>query len=209
MDILNETIYNESLPLIIAFGGIAGGLTIPVFEFKKFLLSKFKCHFIFIRDINQTWYLNESIENSVTIIKSYIDKINYSKIITLGISMGGFASILFGTLLNVNNILAFCPQTFIDFENRKKYRDTRWENIINKIYLKDINKNYYDLSLLDFSKDTNIKIFYGKLDNLDKIHSLKLKDKNNIIIEECEGDHSFFKILKDNNKLYEIIHSLI
>ena len=178
---------------------------IPVYEFKNFLISNFKCHFIFIRDLNQRWYLDDYIENSVNNIKTNINKINYSKIITIGVSMGGYASILFGTLLNVNYILAFCPQTFINFENRKKYNDTRWENIINKIYSKNINKNYYDLSLLDFSKNTNIKIFYGKLDKLDKIHSLYLNNKNNIIIKECEGDHSFIKILKVNNKLYDII----
>lgn len=208
MDILNETITDECLPLIIAFGGISSGLGIPVFEFKNLLTSHFKCHFIFIRDLNQSWYLDEYIETSLNNIKNTINKINYSKIITIGVSMGGYASILFGTLLNVNHILAFCPQTFINIENRKKYNDSRWENRINKIHLKNINIEYYDLYSLDFSK-TNIKIFYGKLDKLDKIHSLRLNNKKNIIIKECEGDHNFIKILKANNKLHDIINSVI
>jgi len=207
MDILNETITDDCLPLIIAFGGILSGLGMPIFEFKNFLTSNFKCHFIFIRDLNQLWYLDDYIENSINKIKSIIDKINYSKIITIGVSMGGYASILFGTLLDVNHILAFCPQTFINIENIKKYNDIRWENRINKIHSKNINEKYYDLYLLDFSK-TNIKIFYGKLDNLDKIHSLRLNNKKNITIKECEGDHNFIKILKTNNELYNIIKSV-
>ena len=39
-------------------------------------------------------------------------------IITIGGSMGGYAALLFGSLLPVNGIIAFGPQTFIDKDNR-------------------------------------------------------------------------------------------
>ena len=36
----------------------------------------------------------------------------YSNVIFLGVSSGGYAAILFGSLLNVKSVLAFIPQTF-------------------------------------------------------------------------------------------------
>ena len=93
------------LPLIIAFGGMVGGLSEPVYEFKKYLTTHFNCHFIFIKDRYQCWYfkgiygLGHNFTKSVKRLKKLISKIKYSKIITLGTSAGGYAAILFGILL--------------------------------------------------------------------------------------------------------------
>ena len=54
-DYIIET--NRNLkPLIITFGGIAGGIYQPIFEFKTFLQSKIDCHFIFFKDSHHMWY---------------------------------------------------------------------------------------------------------------------------------------------------------
>ena len=47
---------STKLPLIISFGGMMGNLCQPVYEFKKYLTSNFKCHFIFVKDRYQCWY---------------------------------------------------------------------------------------------------------------------------------------------------------
>jgi esterase/lipase len=53
-----------------------------------------------------------------------IIKINkYDNICFIGNSMGGYAAILFGTLLNIDNIISFAPQTFIDKFNLFLYFD--------------------------------------------------------------------------------------
>ena len=75
---------NEELkPLIISFGGISGQIYQPVFEFKRFLQNNVNCHFIFIKDTNQSWYHNGAIGLGESIIElklnllKIIKKINY------------------------------------------------------------------------------------------------------------------------------------
>ncbi|MBT4391258.1 MAG: hypothetical protein HOD35_01210 [Euryarchaeota archaeon] len=203
---------DEIKPLIIAFGGISGGIYQPVFEFKNFLQKNVDCHFIFVKDTNQCWYhkgaigLGNNIENVTQNLKNIIKKINYSKVVTIGGSMGGFAALLFGIQLNVDGIIAFSPQTFIDKDNRKLHDDDRWSKQINYVQ-KNFNRIYFDLSDLVFN---NIKVYsiYGKEDRLDKIHSERLKSKG-INISCYSGGHNVVKTIRDNGELIKIINDCI
>ena len=99
-------------PLIVAFGGIQGKLAMLIFEFKNFLTENFEdFNFIFIRDLKQAWYtrgmdfkdLNittKNINENIKTLNNIIGKQENSKVIFLGNSMGGFASILYGVLLS-------------------------------------------------------------------------------------------------------------
>lgn len=204
---------DDRKPLIITFGGINGGICQPLFEFKNFLKKNIDCHVIFIRDTKQSWYhrgiigFGDSINELKNNIKEIICKINYSKIITIGGSMGGYASLLFGNLLNVNAILAFSAQTFIDEYNRKKYNDNRWDKQIQKIH-NDCDNTYYDLSKLNF-ENINVQIFYGENDKLDKIHCERMKNNKNINVKCYDGKHAVLKKLRDNGILLKIINDLI
>ena len=199
-------------PLIIAFGGLSGNIFQPVFEFKNFLQKNVDCHFIFVKDTNQCWYhkgaigLGNNIENVTQNLKNIIKKINYSKVVTIGGSMGGFAALLFGSLLNVDGIISFSAQTFIDKENRRLYDDDRWSKQIKYVH-KNFQKKYFDLSFLEFN---NIKVYsiYGKDDRLDKIHSQKLKSKG-INISSYSGGHNVVKTIRDNGELIKIINDCI
>jgi hypothetical protein len=209
---------NDIKPLIITFAGLYGGISQPLFEFKNFLLKNIDCHVIFIRDTNQLWYNNGAIGLGTNInelknnIQEIINKINYSTIITIGGSMGGYAALLFGSLLPVNGIIAFGPQTFIDKYNRKKYKDFRWRSKIKNLYNNNNNNNnnhhtYYDLSKLSF-QNINVKIIYGYDSVLDKKHAKRMKNKNIIVTGEC-GGHGIVKNLRDNGKLLKIIDNMI
>ena len=201
----------EIKPLIITFGGLGGdGMFQPLFEFKNFLLKNIDCHVILIRDSKQSWYHNgingfgDNINELKNNIKEIIKKINYSIIITIGSSMGGYAALLFGNLLNVNGIIAFCPQTFIDKDNRKKYKDARWISQIANI----CDNSYYDLSKLSF-QNINVQIIYGRKNRLDKIHAKRMEKNKNIIVTGKPGGHTFVKILRDNCILLKIINDMI
>lgn len=119
--------------------------------------------------------------------------------------MGGYASLLFGNMLNVDAILAFSPQTFIDEYNRTKYNDNRWGKLIKKIH----NDNtYFDLSKLNF-ENIDVKILYGENDKLDKIHCERMKNNKNINVKSCNGNHGVLKKLRDDGILLKIINDLI
>ena len=206
--------FNKDIkPLIIAFGGIGGGIQQPLFEFKKFLSKNIDCHVIFIRDTNRSWYhkgvigFGKNINELKNNIKENINKINYSMIITIGGSMGGYAALLFGSLLPVNGIIAFGPQTFIDKDNRKKYKDNRWKSELKKLYNNNNDDTYYDLSKLSF-QNINVQIIYGYDHDLDKIHAERMKNKNVIVTGECCG-HAVAKNLRNNGMLDKIINDMI
>lgn len=67
----------------------------------------------------KTWYLcgldgiGKNINHTIEFLRIEFNK--YDKIICVGISMGGYASILFGSLLNVNYVIATRPQTDLEY----------------------------------------------------------------------------------------------
>jgi predicted esterase YcpF (UPF0227 family) len=132
------SILNGSKHLIISFGGMAllfGG--IPPFEFLTYLSSTYKndCDLVFYIDSRQCWY-HKGIEHITTGIDetaAYLDELikrgNYDKVIFMGVSAGGYASILFGSLCHVNHVLAFIPQTYCRNPIDEKYANLK--HIIN------------------------------------------------------------------------------
>ncbi len=201
--------------LLVTFGGINRGLGIPVFEFFN-SLKEINCDKLFLRDFKQAWYhngINENI-NNVDYIRKFLQKIihdnNYTKTCFLGNSMGGYAAILFGTMINVNTIISFAPQTFIDKWNRYRNFDTRWKKQLSMVYT-NTNKNtkYFDLkkylkTLPAFSG--SITIYYCPKQRLDKIHAERLKGCAEItLVKIDDGGHDVVKTLRDTGELKSVI----
>lgn len=105
--------------LILSFGHIAHG----GFASKSSLVNK-KCEndnfdILYMRDVAKRWYLRElpeigdSFWDTLTFLKSVTSK--YKNTIYIGSSMGGYASILFASLLKGNTSIAQMPQTNLDY----------------------------------------------------------------------------------------------
>lgn len=130
---------NGNKILICCFGGMAlkmGGI-LP-FEFLKYLSSIYAdvCDLIFYIDKKQCCYhqgidgITNNIENTVDYLNKKINSYNYDKIIFMGVSAGGYASILFGSLCNnVTNVISFIPKIKLDGPINKKY--TNLKDVIN------------------------------------------------------------------------------
>ena len=119
----NSYIYqkNKKRNLIVSFASNGIKITKPVkFEFVK-SLTKFKLEsdFLFIRDQRRRWYLDglggigDTFDDTLSFLRNIIEK--YDKVIFIGVSAGGYASILFGSLLSISNVIAFVPQTDLDY----------------------------------------------------------------------------------------------
>lgn len=105
--------------LILSFGHIAHG----GFASKQSLINK-KCEndnfdILYMRDVEKKWYLCElpeigdSFSDTLTFLESVTSK--YKNTIYIGSSMGGYASILFASLLKGNTSIAQMPQTDLDY----------------------------------------------------------------------------------------------
>lgn len=169
---------------------------IPFFEYNNLIRHKDKFSIIFVRDPYQLWYLN-----NIELIYNYItEKINFlkpTKIITFGVGMGGYASLLFGHLLKVDLVLSYCPQiqpfTTLMVETRI---------LLKEKYIKDINNEYLDLSkIIKFESTKNI-IFYGNKDIYINEQVLLLKNNNydNFIYKEYNTDS--YDVYNLNFELY-------
>ena len=172
-------IINGSKNLIVCFGGmILKSMGMPPFEFLNHLSSMYKdkCDLMFLVDKHQCWYhqgiqgITSSIDETVGYLNNIIQQGKYEKVIFMGISAGGYAAILFGSLCdNVNGVISFIPQTRL---------------------IKPVNVQYSDLRRL-INKTTNY-ILYGDL-------SVKNRNDHHHILH-CEHLNCFpnVKILKNN-----------
>ena len=204
----------KSSTLYIFFGGIASGIAMPPFEFynSSKIIDENK---IFIRDFSQSWYQNglpeicEDIDSTVEYIQSEITKIKPEKIFFVGNSMGGYAAILFSSLIGKGHAIAFAPQTFISPVLRLKYLDFRWFYQIVNTYRKSLYKRkVWDLKplLLRSEGVQTISVFVSKKNKLDYIHASRIKFIPSVNVYEFEGGgHAVVKLLRDEGLLPEIM----
>lgn len=105
--------------IVISFSGQGHGFgTIPQFEFVNFLNKHYpdvEKHFYL--DTHIKWYhkgidgISTNIDETIAYLKRIIAP--FHRRIFIGSSAGGFGAILFGSVLNVETVIAFIPQTFV------------------------------------------------------------------------------------------------
>jgi len=210
IDITNPT-------LLICCGGINGGMGIPPFEFLR-LTQDININKIYIRDLNQSWYhkglsdAGTSIEDIAIYLKNEIIGNNIKKVLITGNSAGGYAALLLGFLLEVEEVIAFAPQTFLNNFNRIIYLDNRWRKQISQLSKCKIPKEYLDLSILFEQKQlhTIFHIFFDKNVRLDRLHAQHLQKHKSIRMHEyVNGGHGLVQYLRDTGELKNILNNAI
>lgn len=181
--------------LIISFGGSQCGMgALALFEFKNFLEKHFPSYDrLFYIDEHQNWYQDgiKGITTSVDETVAHIEKKlkGYTRIICIGSSSGGYAAILFGSLLNADSVLTFNAQTYL---NRPNFI-TNLRFVVN-------DKTKYMLY-----GDTSIKKQEDHLHHIS--HCENLEGPPNVVV--CKKDTCNLKELRDSGELLEIFHSIL
>jgi len=173
--------YSNDL-LIVCFAGYGkkmGG--IPPFEFLNFLRKYFpNTDKQFYIDIHYSCYskgiagITNNIEETTQHLSKEIE--GYKNVVFVGSSGGGYAAILFGSLLNVNTVIAFIPTTIV----RKTDVDPKYKNIRSFINQTTLYHLYGDTKITDImdchhiSHCENVQI--GKNTIIYKKHGIHLKD---------------------------------
>lgn len=218
--IKNETapyaidIHEGSATLLVTFAGISGALGIFPFEFFN-ITKDFNINKIFIRDFNQSWYhsgisgISSDIEGTARFLQGIIKNKRYKKIVCLGNSMGGYAAIIIGTLINADIVHAFAPQTFLDNENRSRHKDNRWPEQIAQIPISTA-ESYLDLAdfFEHYRNDCEINIHYPDDERIDIAHALHLKNHRNVVLHRYDqGGHQLVQHLKKSGELYRLLRN--
>ena len=131
---------------------------------------------IHILDEYQVWGLL-NFSKYFAHIKSIINTLKPSKIITFGSSAGGFQSLLYGNLLNADMAIACSPQSFAFHSYMNNYR----YDINNKYGLTLSNLCYLPKIMRLYNTKTQKKIFLSSGNSLDIWHYNAIKDINDKI----------------------------
>ena len=204
----------DSATLLVLFGGIAGGISIPVFEFFKQTAS-LPVKKAFFRDPRRGWYqlgipgVGEAASDIRAFIDTLIDRSRARRVVMAGASAGGYAALLFGSWCRADVVLAFSPQTFIDPANRQHANDSRWLPQIDSLYAA-LNDRPAVLDLRDVlprdESRTKFQVHVSSDDLLDLVHSRRVADLANVqIIEHVQGGHRLVKTLRDRGHLRPLL----
>jgi len=200
--------------LYILFGGGAGAIGMPRFEFyhSSKITDENK---IFLRDFSQCWYQNgltgigHDIHSTAMYLQSQIERLKPERIFFAGNSMGGYAAILFNELIGKGESIAFAPQTFISPFLHLKHKDFRWKKQIFAAYRSSLFKMHiWDVKpmLLKQRKNRKVSIFVSKNNRLDLIHATHLEGVAGVQVYKFEdGGHGLVNLLRDEGKLPAIM----
>lgn len=181
-------IQDNSENLLICFGGmkLSVGNILP-FEFLNYLkkINLKNTNYYFFIDKNQCWYhsgingITNNIDETVIYINNIIKKNKYKKVVFMGVSSGGYASILFGSLCNIDTVIAFIPRTtYNDKMEDQRYFDLK--EIINektkyilygntKIKKKNKNSHHHISECENLSLFKNVEIIYNNGCNMKEL----------------------------------------
>jgi fermentation-respiration switch protein FrsA (DUF1100 family) len=202
-----------SAGVLVAFGGIWGGLgAFPIFEFRR-TLSSVGCKCVYLLDHHQAWY-----HRGVTGIGSDLDTVadwlrrlsaEHGRIVTIGNSAGGYAALLFAALTGCE-AHAFSPQTFIDAELRRECGDGRWQEELDALEKSGrLDRRYADLLPVLAAGRGRFHVYYGRDDALDVHHAERLRGVEGMTIHAHDGSgHNVVRELRDSGRLRELAEGL-
>jgi hypothetical protein len=169
---------------------------LPRFEFANFLENHFSNvdrHF-YVDHILDLYHkgirgISANIDETVVYLKGEIAK--YKNVIFVGVSAGGYAAILFGSLLNIQSVLAFIPQTL----RLKPHIDERYRDISPYINGHTQYYLYGDMSIINETDCHHIS------------HCERISHHPNVFLVKKNRFNA--KQMRDNGELLEIFTKLI
>jgi acetyl esterase/lipase len=212
---INESLVSGSAKLFIFFGGIAGALGMPPFEFYR-SANVLEYSKIFLRDPRQAWYQRglPGLGNDALAVGRYLElKISESgasDVRFVGNSMGGFAALLFCAMLRHGRAVAFAPQTFISGDKRARHGDTRWADQISSLHQNASDHDILELQSWIDERFPNMPatVLVSTSDRLDLRHAEELLLFPNVTVHRFAGaGHDLVARLRDEGKLIDILNS--
>lgn len=103
------------------------------YDFVAFLQREFKtADRLFVRDLHRHMYhsgiedATHSVDESVGYLREKMR--GYRRVVFMGVSSGGYAAILYGSLVHASAVVAFIPQTRL--EKKEIYYDKRYADLL-------------------------------------------------------------------------------
>jgi hypothetical protein len=228
----------KSETLIIAFSGIPKN-KLKVLEFSNFFINNRdfskKSDIYLFADYSASWYhhgiteITKNINDTIKYLDDIIKSKNYKKVLFIGVSAGGYAAILFGSLCKVTNVLAFIPRTVVPpskcpddaldsekqmFNNHSENKGPQysWRKYYSATAKKKMfNKRFHDLK--PYINNITQYTLHGDLSENNKYHHHHIsqchhiKDFDNVTIVEHEELN--LKNMRDTGELKNMVLNLL
>lgn len=218
------------LPLVLAFGYVRYD-ALPHFDFFKpikKLEDRLACRFnkILVRDVRNIWYhrgvpgLGADVDEVARSLRTLIEAIRPSRIVTIGQSMGGYAAILFGMLLAVDRIVAFGPLSHMDPDEAARRGDWSFHAPMQALQADPPRSSYTDLVELGRAIDyrgelhvlfgTHPRDDDGLSSNFDAVHALRLARLPRVYLRPYpESAHTLIDWLIQHEQAEDVLAGLL
>jgi pimeloyl-ACP methyl ester carboxylesterase len=205
----------SSSTLLIAFGGIYGGLGVPPFELFR-ATSAIPVKRLFVRDLEQAWYhrglpgSGGTIEELAQTLRELVDGNGVKRLVLAGNSAGGYAALLFGTLLGADVALSFAPQTVIDLDVLASMDDHRWDQRLGEL----ADAGALDERWLDLARtlpalrraNTRYEVYFDDGFATDRLHAEHIGQLAGVRLHARSGGaHSVAQELRSTGELGRIL----
>jgi pimeloyl-ACP methyl ester carboxylesterase len=209
----------DSSTLLLAFGGMKGKLDIPPFEFFG-LTSGLPIKRLFVRDLKQAWYHRGVRRHGSTIpevaehLERIIDRRQIERLVVVGTSAGGYAALIFGSLLGADRVLCWGPQTSLDPEVLDRMGDHRWDDkIAGLIASNALDEDWIDLrSALPAARigQTRYELFFDDAYLPDRLHVERLADVDGAQLRPVAGGkHEVARQMRKTGELEQVLRSAL
>jgi hypothetical protein len=205
--------------LLIAFSGLFGQLgPVPLFEFFN-TVSRFGVKKAFVRDLIQSWYhrgvvgVGDDIPAVAEHLRELVRSSGVTRTVLVGSSAGGYAALVFGHLIDADEVHAFSPQTFIAPRLRKQYGDTRYQPYVDHLAASGgMDGNYVDIwPVLDAGAvKTQFHIYYRAPDRIETLHAGRMAEIDGVVLHPIDYDgEKLIRQLRDTGELTEILERVL
>lgn len=184
--------------------------------------SEFPVKKLYVRDPRFAWYhqgipgVGETIRDVALFLQKNIKEQDAQRIVMTGGSMGGYAALLFGWLIEADQVHAFNPVTFISpgkrFLNgdffRPGWKLLKWRLLMRSVYKSpEFSKQFSDLKELFGTRDvkTQFHIHFSYRSRMDRRHAVRMGVFPNVILHAYNEKIHSLKMLKKNGRLEKIL----
>jgi pimeloyl-ACP methyl ester carboxylesterase len=210
---------SPSSTLLIAFGGMRGRIGMPPFEFLK-LTGEIPVKRLFVRDLRQAWYHEGLPPNGRGLLdvaddlRGLIAADDVQRLVVTGNSAGGYAALVFGTLLGADTVLCFAPQTILDLDELAAMDDHRWDESLRRVTATgSLDPAWVDLrSALPraLNGKTRYGVFFDDTLRQDRLHAERLEGIEGLRLYRFgRGSHHLVRSLRDSGALARLLREAV
>jgi len=217
---MNLELDGDSRTLLIAFGGMRGArIGVPAFEFSM-ASSELPVKRLFVRDLRQAWYHLGTPEYGPTLnsvaegLRGLLAQHEVERLVVTGNSAGGYAALVFGTLLGADTVLCFAPQTVLDLDTLAEMDDHRWDEQVKAVIAADsLDERWVDLrAALPRARhaDTRYQVYFDDTLSVDRLHAERLREVPDMHLYRFgKGAHNLVRALRQAGALERLLRQAL